>query len=91
MVAGGHSVGADGIARTFAAARLPDQATQSRIVSVVAPDARSDDLSLSRNEFNVLLALIGLAQEGEITSLDSVDERRRSKSSFAGSLRRVSR
>lgn len=77
VVAGGHSVGADGIARTFAAARLPDQATQSRIVSVVAPDARSDDLSLSRNEFNVLLALIGLAQEGEITSLDSVDERRR--------------
>lgn len=34
---------------------------------------------LGRNEFNVLLALIGLVQEGEVASLDGVDERRRSK------------
>ncbi|EGO57343.1 sorting nexin mvp-1 [Neurospora tetrasperma FGSC 2508] len=32
---------------------------------------------LGRNEFNVLLALIGLVQEGEVASLDGVDERRR--------------
>ncbi|KAJ4417227.1 Sorting nexin mvp1 [Neurospora sp. IMI 360204] len=34
-------------------------------------------LDLGRNEFNVLLALIGLVQEGEVASLDGVDERRR--------------
>ena len=32
---------------------------------------------VGRNEFNVLLALIGLAQEGDEVSLDSVDERRK--------------
>ncbi|KAK0893541.1 Sorting nexin mvp1 [Friedmanniomyces endolithicus] len=31
---------------------------------------------LGRNEFNVLMALVGLAQEGEELSLDAVDERR---------------
>lgn len=33
---------------------------------------------LGRSEFNVLLALIGLAQEGDELSLDAVDERRSS-------------
>ncbi|EEQ31112.1 Sorting nexin mvp1 [Microsporum canis] len=33
--------------------------------------------SLERNEFNVLLALVGLAQEGEDVTFDSVDERRK--------------
>jgi len=33
---------------------------------------------LGRGEFNVLMALVGLAQEGEETTLDGVDERRRS-------------
>ena len=32
---------------------------------------------VGRDEFNVLLALIGLAQEGDEVSLDSVDERRK--------------
>ncbi|KAF2863215.1 sorting nexin mvp1 [Piedraia hortae CBS 480.64] len=32
--------------------------------------------TLGRSEFNVLLALIGLAQQGEETSLDGVDERK---------------
>lgn len=36
-------------------------------------------VDLGRNEFNVLLALIGLVQEGEVASLDGVDERRRSE------------
>ena len=35
--------------------------------------------SLGRNELNVLLALIGLAQEGEEATLDGVDERRKSE------------
>lgn len=33
--------------------------------------------TLGRGEFNVLLALVGLAQEGDDLSLDAVDERRR--------------
>ena len=37
-----------------------------------------DVTSLGRNEFNVLVALIGLAQEGEEATLDGVDERRKS-------------
>ncbi|KAK3703917.1 Sorting nexin mvp1 [Vermiconidia calcicola] len=39
--------------------------------------SRGTATSLGRDEFNVLLALIGLAQEGEELSLDAVDERRR--------------
>lgn len=68
---------AAGIAKLFANARLGPEA-QTRIMSLVAPGDGSD-VSLGRNEFNVLLALVGLAQEGDIISLDSVDERRRSK------------
>ena len=77
---GGRSVTSDGVAKVFSAARLSDAAMQSRIVSLVAPDADGDGVNLGRNEFNVLMALVGLAQEGEIISLDGVDERRRSKS-----------
>lgn len=53
-----------------------------RILGLVAPGGASSFSPLGRNEFNVLLALIGLAQEGEEVSLDSVDERRRRKSSI---------
>lgn len=72
----GHEgrVTAAGIAKLFAVARLEADA-QARIMSLVAPGG--SDVSLSRNEFNVVLALIGLAQEGDIISLDGVDERRR--------------
>ncbi|TKA29214.1 hypothetical protein B0A50_03724 [Salinomyces thailandicus] len=41
---------------------------------IVSGEGSSD---LGRGEFNVLLALVGLAQEGEELSLDAVDERRR--------------
>ena len=47
---------------------------QSTIWDVVSGRGQSD--VLSRGEFNVLLALVGLAQEGEELSLDAVDERR---------------
>lgn len=73
----GH-VTAAGIAKLFAVARL-DADAQARIMALVAPGGGSDVL-LSRNEFNVVLALVGLAQEGDIISLDGVDERRRSES-----------
>ncbi|KAI5457594.1 hypothetical protein BGZ63DRAFT_416739 [Mariannaea sp. PMI_226] len=63
-----------GIARLFAAARLSADA-QARIMSLVAPGG--SEVTLGRDEFNVVLALVGLAQEGEVISLDGVDERRR--------------
>lgn len=78
-VAEGGSVSSDSVAKVFAAARLHEQATQTRIVSLVAPESTGGDLHLGREEFNVLMALVGLAQEGELMSLDGVDERRRSK------------
>jgi sorting nexin-8 len=56
-----------------------DSNVQTRILSIVAPEGRDRFTPLGRNEFNVLLALIGLAQEGEEVTLDGVDERRRSK------------
>ncbi|KAK0609715.1 hypothetical protein B0T17DRAFT_501331 [Bombardia bombarda] len=79
----GVRVTAGGIARTLAAAKLgADQ--QARIMGIIAPGGvgggsggSGGDVTLGRNEFNVLLALIGLAQEGELVNLDGVDERRR--------------
>lgn len=77
----GGRITAGGIHRLFTLAGLETDA-QTRIVSLVAPASTTgggDDLSLDRNEFNVLLALVALAQEGEVISLDGVDERRRSE------------
>lgn len=45
---------------------------QERVLQIVGGDADG----LTRPEFNVLLALIGLAQEGEEFGLDAVDERK---------------
>jgi sorting nexin-8 len=72
----GGRIIAGGVARTLAAAKLGADA-QARIMSIVAPGGSREEVSLDRNQFNVLLALIGLAQEGEGVSLDGVDERRR--------------
>lgn len=77
---GGRTVNSDGVAQVFAAARLSEPSTQTRIVSLVTPEADGSDVNLDRTEFNVLMALVGLAQEGEVISLDSVDERKRSES-----------
>lgn len=73
--AGGGRVSSGGVARVLAAARL-DADAQAKIMSIIAPGG---DVALGRNEFNVLLGLVGLAQEGETVSLDGVDERRRSE------------
>ncbi|KAM0448322.1 hypothetical protein ACHAQK_000303 [Fusarium lateritium] len=70
----GGQVTSGGVAKLFATARL-DADAQARIMSLVAPGA--GDVMLGRNEFNVLLALVGLAQEGEVIGLDEVDERRK--------------
>ncbi|KAI1172964.1 hypothetical protein F4777DRAFT_590189 [Nemania sp. FL0916] len=64
----GHSAAPGTIARTLAAAKLgADQ--QVRIMNLLAPSGAEP--SLGRDEFNVLLALVALAQEGEPVSLDS--------------------
>jgi len=73
----GGNVTAAGVTKALSAGNLgADQ--QSRITQLVTSGAPLRDLS--RNEFNVLLALIGLAQEGEDITLDGIDERRRSMS-----------
>nr|OQO28091.1 hypothetical protein B0A51_05290 [Rachicladosporium sp. CCFEE 5018] len=48
---------------------------QDRIWELVSGGA-GESVRIGRGEFNVLLALIGLAQEGEELSLDAVDERK---------------
>lgn len=75
----GGKVTAGGVMRVLAAAKLGADA-QAKIINIISPGG--GELSLGRNEFNVLLGLIGLAQEGETVSLDGVDERRRSKCPF---------
>lgn len=69
-------INSGGVARTLAAAKLGADA-QARIMNILAPGGGVEEVSLDRNQFYVLLALIGLAQEGETVSLDTVDERRR--------------
>ncbi|KAK0623950.1 hypothetical protein B0T14DRAFT_191566 [Immersiella caudata] len=64
-----------GVARTLAAAKLAAD-DQARIMGILAPGG-GGDVALNRNEFNVLLALVSLAQEGDSVTLDGIDERRR--------------
>lgn len=54
---------------------------QAKILNLVVSGEGSNANSLGRPEFNVLLALMGLAQEGEDITLDAVDERRKSMAS----------
>jgi sorting nexin-8 len=72
----GGKISSSGISRVLSAGNL-EADDQARIMNIIAPGGQST--SLGRNEFNVLLALIGLAQEREDISLDGVDERRRSQ------------
>lgn len=63
----------DDVGRVLSAGGVnADQA--NKIMSIVAPNGGAE---LGRNEFNVFLALVGLAQEFEDITLDGVDERRR--------------
>lgn len=52
---------------------------QARILDLVIPSGQEPSAGLGRSEFNVLLALIGLARENEDLTLDGVDERRKSR------------
>lgn len=56
---------------------------QSKILQLMNLDEQTSPADgLGRNEFHILLALIGLAQEGGKLSLDVVAERRESKSGW---------
>ena len=83
LMASGDKVGAgvslDGIKRLLGESGLSAD-VQARILGIVLPSGEDSTHGVGRGEFNVLLALVGLAQEGEEVTLDSVDERRRSKS-----------
>ncbi|KAG8165532.1 hypothetical protein KVR01_004084 [Diaporthe batatas] len=70
----GGKVTSGGVLRVLAAAKIGAD-DQGRIMRVIAPGG--GEVALGRNEFNVLLGLVGLAQERETISLDGIDERRR--------------
>lgn len=72
----GGKVTSGGVMRVLAAAKIGAD-DQGRIMGIIAPGG--GEVALGRNEFNVLLGLVGLAQERETISLDGIDERRRSE------------
>lgn len=74
--ADGGQVNMEGIRKLLESTRIsPD--VQTKILNQVT--ANKTPSSLGRNEFNVLLALVGLVLEGEEATLDSVDERKKSE------------
>ncbi|OCT44774.1 Sorting nexin mvp1 [Cladophialophora carrionii] len=72
----GVGIGLAGVKRLLQSSNLSEQ-EQSKILNFVIPGGQESANGVGRSEFNVLLALIGLGQEGEDITLDGVDERRR--------------
>lgn len=73
-VSQGNGVDVGGMSRVMTSAKLgPDE--QMTILEIMGKVGRN----LGRDEFNVFMALVGLAQEGDDLDLDGVDERRKSK------------
>ena len=70
-----------GVRQVMADAKL-GASDQKRVEDVMFLGGREGAGGLERGEFNVALALVGLAQEGEDLTLDVVDERRKSKNLF---------
>jgi sorting nexin-8 len=77
----GSGLSLDSVKKLLADSELPDE-TQSKILEIVSQPGQ-ESAGVGRSEFNVLFALIGLAQEGDDTTLDSVDERKKSMYSIA--------
>lgn len=67
-----------GLVRKMLTSTHMSSAEQSKIMGIIAPGGETTANSLGRGQFNVFLALVGLAQEGEDITLDAVDERRKS-------------
>lgn len=78
----GTGVSLTGVRKVLEASGLPAE-VQSRILNIVLPEGLENYEStadgLGQGQINVLLALIGLAQENDDVTLDSVDERKRSR------------
>jgi sorting nexin-8 len=72
----GANVSSGGIQKLLQGSNI-SPAEQTRLWTIVTPGGNYS-AGLGRSQFNVLLALIGLAQEGDDATLDSVDERRKS-------------
>jgi sorting nexin-8 len=66
-------VSADGIRRLLDESGVGEE-SRGKVWSIVMKGGKE---SVSREEFNVLLALVGLAQEGDEVTIDGVDDRRR--------------
>ena len=77
--ASGGQIGHRGVQKLLESTKIR-ASEQEKILKQVT--GGKDTAPLGRNEFNVLLALIGLSLEGEEATLDSVDERRKSKSAL---------
>jgi sorting nexin-8 len=73
----GNGISIEGAKKLLADSGVPGDAQAKMLEIVSQPEQES--AGMGRNEFNVLFALIGLAQEGEDITLDSVDERKRSQ------------
>lgn len=71
----GGNVGVPGVRRVIEGSGL-DREVRERIMGIVNAEGRPE---MGRGEVWVLLALVGLAQEGEEIGLDAVDERRKSE------------
>jgi sorting nexin-8 len=71
----GGNVGVAGVRRVIERSGL-DREVRERILGIVNVDGRPE---MGKGEVWVLLALVGLAQQGEEIGLDSVDERRKSE------------
>ena len=72
----GSGIGLTGVKNILQSSGL-SPADQARILNLIIPGGLETANGLSRAEFNVLLALVGLGQEGEEITLDGVDERRK--------------
>lgn len=73
----GAGVGLTAVRQILSSSSL-NAADQAKILNLVLPGGQESSSGLGQNEFNVLLALIGLAQEGEDLGYDAIDERRNS-------------
>lgn len=77
----GTGVSLTGVRKVLEASQLSAE-VQAKLLNIILPEGIENTESVrdgvSQGQVHVLLALIGLAQEGEEVTLDSVDERRRS-------------
>jgi len=74
----GSGVGLTSIREILSSSGL-NASDQGKIFNLVVSGDRESSGGLGRAEFNVLLALVGLGQEGEDLSFDAVDDRRKSE------------